>query len=86
MPSSCKEIRIELAECILKSDCMLKDGLSAKECLHSDNEYRIPVECTAIKRSFFECKRGMVKKSLFLGNTSTDYGDDKEDVRMEKIP
>ncbi|KAF9140068.1 hypothetical protein KI688_005647 [Linnemannia hyalina] len=71
MPSSCKEIRIELAECILKSDCMLKDGLSAKECLHSDNEYRIPAECTAIKRSFFECKRGMLDmRNRFRGNKS----------------
>ncbi|KAF9960184.1 hypothetical protein BGZ72_007719 [Mortierella alpina] len=62
MPSSCKEIRAELAECILKSNCVLVDGLSAKECLRAENEYRVPVECTAIKRSFFECKRGMNKR------------------------
>ncbi|KAG0234314.1 hypothetical protein BGW42_006706 [Actinomortierella wolfii] len=60
MPSSCKEIRAELAECILKSDCMVKDGLSAKECLRSENEYRVPEECTQLKKSFFECKRGML--------------------------
>jgi len=60
MPSSCKEIRAELAECILKSNCMVVDGLSAKDCLHPDNEYRVPAECIAIRKSFFECRRGMV--------------------------
>ncbi|KAF9918115.1 hypothetical protein FBU30_000375 [Linnemannia zychae] len=71
MPSSCQEIRAELAECILKSDCMVKDGLSAKECLHPSNEYRVPPECTAIRRSFFECKRGMLDmRNRFRGNKS----------------
>ncbi|KAG0051003.1 hypothetical protein BGZ83_004220 [Gryganskiella cystojenkinii] len=71
MPSSCKEIRAELAECILKSDCMLVDGLSAKECLRPENEYRVPAECGAIKRSFFECKRGMLDmRTRFRGNKS----------------
>ncbi|KAG0213261.1 hypothetical protein BGX28_004834 [Mortierella sp. GBA30] len=71
MPSSCKEIRAELAECILKSNCVLVDGLSAKECLRAENEYRVPAECTAIKRSFFECKRGMLDmRTRFRGNKS----------------
>ncbi|KAI8602279.1 cytochrome c oxidase assembly factor 5-like protein [Dissophora ornata] len=71
MPSSCKEIRAELAECILKSNCVLVDGLSPKECLRSENEYRVPSECTAIKRSFFECKRGMLDmRTRFRGNKS----------------
>lgn len=73
MPSSCKEIRAELAECILKSDCVLKDGLTAKECLHADNEYRVPKECTAIKKSFFECRRGMVTHGLFVRGALKDF-------------
>ncbi|KAF9955325.1 hypothetical protein BGZ65_003463 [Modicella reniformis] len=71
MPSSCKEIRAELVECILKSDCVLIDGLSPKDCLHPENEYRVPAECKAIKRSFFECRRGLLDmRTRFRGNKS----------------
>ena len=70
MPSSCKEIRDELVECIFKSDCVIIDGHDVKECLRSENEHRIPSECIAIKKSFFECKRGMV--NTISGPTDID--------------
>ncbi|KAK3827523.1 MAG: cytochrome c oxidase assembly factor 5-like protein [Benniella sp.] len=71
MPSSCKELRAELVDCILKSDCILVDGLTPKECLRSDNDHRVPPECMAIKRSFFECRRGLLDmRTRFRGNKS----------------
>ncbi|KAG0243841.1 hypothetical protein BGX31_010165 [Mortierella sp. GBA43] len=71
MPSSCKEIRAELVECILKSDCVLVDGLTPKECLRPEMDHRVPSECIAIKKSFFECRRGMLDmRTRFRGNKS----------------
>ncbi|KAI7817476.1 cytochrome c oxidase assembly protein PET191 [Gamsiella multidivaricata] len=71
MPSSCKELRAELVECVLKSNCVLVDGLTPQECLRAENEYRVPAECAAIKRSFFECRRGMLDmRNRFRGNKS----------------
>ncbi|BGO91707.1 hypothetical protein NBRC10512_006801 [Rhodotorula toruloides] len=58
---SCKGIRQALADCILRSDCVLRSDppRSPQECLkeHSDE---LPEECQLLRKSFFECKRGML--------------------------
>lgn len=59
MPSSCKEIREELIECMLKSKCVLK-GNTIKECFQPEHKNDVPEECLSIKKSFAECRRGMV--------------------------
>lgn len=59
MPSSCKEIRQELIECMLKSKCVLK-GHTIKECFQPEHKDDVPEECFSIKKSFAECRRGMV--------------------------
>lgn len=60
MPSSCKEIRQELIECMLKSDCVLIKRNTVQECFKEEHKADVPSECLSIKRSFAECKRGMV--------------------------
>lgn len=62
---SCKGIREALADCIMRSDCVLKSNppRSPQECLkeHYDD---LPEECQLLRKSFFECKRGMVSTPL----------------------
>lgn len=59
---SCKGIREALAQCIMRSDCVLKSDppRSPQECLKEHHE-QLPEECQLLRKSFFECKRGMVR-------------------------
>ncbi|KAI8968918.1 cytochrome c oxidase assembly protein PET191 [Mycotypha africana] len=69
MPSSCKELRQELAECMLKSDCVLKKRNTVKECFKEEHRADVPDECRSIMRAFGECKRGMIDPRMrFRGN------------------
>ncbi|KAI8389296.1 cytochrome c oxidase assembly protein PET191 [Blakeslea trispora] len=69
MPSSCKEIRQELIECMLKSDCVLKKRNTVKECFKEEHKADVPAECQSIRKSFAECKRGMIDPRMrFRGN------------------
>lgn len=43
----------------MKSDCYLKDGKSAQECITS-HMAELPLECQQLYKSFVECRRGMV--------------------------
>lgn len=60
MPSSCKEIREELIECMLKSNCVLIKRNTVKECFKEEHKDDVPSECLSIKKSFGDCRRGMV--------------------------
>ncbi|KAI0010859.1 cytochrome c oxidase assembly protein PET191-domain-containing protein [Xylariaceae sp. FL0662B] len=69
MPSSCKEIRAALAECLQESDCVMVQRHPASECLRSPLAETLPTRCQQLKRSFGECKRGMVDmRKRFRGN------------------
>lgn len=52
-------------DCMLKSDCVLKQGNTVRECFKEEHADDVPKECHSILKSFYECRRGMV--SLFLG-------------------
>ncbi|GAC92686.1 short chain dehydrogenase [Pseudozyma hubeiensis SY62] len=60
MVGSCQHIRNDLTDCILKTDCYLKQGKSAQECITS-HMAELPVECQHLYKSFVECRRGMVR-------------------------
>jgi hypothetical protein len=62
---ACAGIRADLANCLLQSNCVLRDGNSPKDCLahHSDT---IPLECQYLRKSLTQCKRGMVSRSKLL--------------------
>ncbi|KAL7417773.1 cytochrome c oxidase assembly protein PET191, partial [Mrakia frigida] len=65
---ACAGIRADLANCLLQSNCVLRDGNTPKECLqkHADT---IPLECQYLRKSLAQCKRGMLDmRKRFRGN------------------
>ncbi|CAO3620478.1 unnamed protein product [Mucor fragilis] len=71
MPSNCQEIRQELIECMLKSDCVLKKRNTVKECFKEEHKPDVPDECLSIKKSFAECKRGMIDPRMRMRGNKT---------------
>lgn len=59
MSSSCQALLAALKDCLLHSDCVLKQGYLPSECLR-DHTDELPDECKALRKATFECKRGMV--------------------------
>ncbi|KAI8145670.1 cytochrome c oxidase assembly protein PET191 [Fennellomyces sp. T-0311] len=71
MPSSCKEIRAELIECMLKSNCVLVKRNTVAECFKSEHAEDVPTECQSIRKSYAECRRGMIDpRKRFRGNAT----------------
>ncbi|KAI0019732.1 cytochrome c oxidase assembly protein PET191-domain-containing protein [Xylariomycetidae sp. FL0641] len=69
MPSSCKEIRAALAECLQESECVMVQRHTAAECLRSPLSETLPTKCQQLKRGFGECRRGMIDmRKRFRGN------------------
>ncbi|GAA6028342.1 hypothetical protein JCM8097_006986 [Rhodosporidiobolus ruineniae] len=72
---SCAGVRQALADCILKSDCVLRSNppRSPQECL-KDHTSELPEECQLLRKSFFECKRGMLDmRKRFRGNEPAQF-------------
>ncbi|KAI9137607.1 cytochrome c oxidase assembly protein PET191, partial [Paraphysoderma sedebokerense] len=70
MSSSCKQIRQELIDCILASDCIKKHpGRTFRDCLKSEHDDEVDYKCRMLQRSYFECRRGMLDmRNRFRGN------------------
>ncbi|KAJ2897549.1 hypothetical protein MKZ38_004621 [Zalerion maritima] len=69
MPSSCKEIRKALAECLQESECVMVQRHKASDCLREPLVDTLPVKCRQLKKGFGECKRGMIDmRKRFRGN------------------
>lgn len=69
MPSSCKELRAALADCLQNSDCVMVQRNSAADCLRPPLIDTLPTRCQKLKKGFGECKRGMVDmRKRFRGN------------------
>ncbi|RKP08378.1 cytochrome c oxidase assembly protein PET191 [Thamnocephalis sphaerospora] len=65
MPTSCHDIRQELADCLLQSDCVLKQRHSVRDCLQKEElQDSVPERCRAIRKSFFDCRRGLLDMRL----------------------
>ena len=62
MPSSCKDIRAELAKCVQRSECVLIQRHTPAECLRNKELYDrlVPDECHRLRRCYFDCRRGWV--------------------------
>ncbi|KAH6914977.1 cytochrome c oxidase assembly protein PET191-domain-containing protein [Coprinopsis sp. MPI-PUGE-AT-0042] len=68
MASSCQGLLSALKDCLLHSDCVVKDGRLPSECLkqHFDE---LPEECKSLRKATFECKRAMLDmRKRFRGN------------------
>jgi len=59
MSSSCEGIRMALKSCLIRSECVLRQGHLPSECLKEHYD-ELPDECKNLRRSLYECKRGMV--------------------------
>ncbi|KAF7977655.1 hypothetical protein HWV62_3084 [Athelia sp. TMB] len=59
MSSSCQALLSALKDCLLHSDCVIKQGHLPSECLkeHMDE---LPEKCKSLRKATFECKRNMV--------------------------
>ncbi|KAL1627835.1 putative cytochrome c oxidase assembly protein [Diplodia seriata] len=69
MPSSCKDIRAALAECLQNSDCIMVQRNSPSDCLRPPLSDTLPTRCQQLKKGYAECKRGMVDmRKRFRGN------------------
>ena len=74
MPSSCKELRDALAQCLQESDCVMVHRNSAADCLREPLVDTLPLQCKQLKKGFGECKRGMVDmRKRFRGNMPVAY-------------
>ncbi|GAA6052908.1 hypothetical protein JCM3770_004403 [Rhodotorula araucariae] len=72
---SCQGVRQALADCILRSDCVLRSDppRSPQECLKAHHD-ELPEECQLLRKSFFECKRGMLDmRKRFRGNEPAQF-------------
>ncbi|KAF2104204.1 hypothetical protein NA57DRAFT_70421 [Rhizodiscina lignyota] len=69
MPSSCKDIRAALAECLQNSDCIMVHRNKASDCLRSPLVETLPTQCQQLKHGYGECKRGLIDmRKRFRGN------------------
>lgn len=74
MPSSCKELREALAQCLQESDCVMVHRNSAADCLRQPLVDTLPTKCQQLRKGFGECKRGMVDmRKRFRGNMPVAY-------------
>ncbi|KAL8962989.1 MAG: hypothetical protein Q9193_000691 [Seirophora villosa] len=69
MPSSCKDIRAALAECLQSSECVLIQRHQPTDCLRPPLLETLPTRCQQLKKGYGECKRGMIDmRKRFRGN------------------
>ncbi|KAL2149850.1 hypothetical protein VTH82DRAFT_7526 [Thermothelomyces myriococcoides] len=69
MPSSCKEIRAALAQCLQESECVMVHRHTAAECLREPLVNTLPLKCQQLKKGYGECRRGMIDmRKRFRGN------------------
>ncbi|XP_065316816.1 phosphoserine aminotransferase-like isoform X2 [Gordionus sp. m RMFG-2023] len=56
---ACNQIRVELKDCLINTDCVKKFNLSPKDCL-TNNHPSVPHLCYKLRTAFFECKRSIL--------------------------
>ncbi|KAJ3547604.1 hypothetical protein NM688_g5387 [Phlebia brevispora] len=70
MSNTCEPLLAALKDCLLHSDCVLKQGHLPSECLR-DHTKELPEPCLALRQATFECKRGMLDmRKRFRGNNA----------------
>lgn len=64
----CKPIRDDLAECVLRSNCVLRQERTVQDCIKNPQD--LPEQCRHLMTSFSNCKRGLVSRSIGLSACS----------------
>ncbi|KAH8816863.1 cytochrome c oxidase assembly protein PET191-domain-containing protein [Xylogone sp. PMI_703] len=79
MPSSCKDIRDALAQCLQESECVMIYRNKPSDCLRPPLLETMPTKCQQLKKGYGECKRGMVDmRKRFRGNHPIGIAKDGE--------
>ncbi|KXX75347.1 Cytochrome c oxidase assembly factor 5 [Madurella mycetomatis] len=74
MPSSCKDIRAALAQCLQESECVMVQRHTAAECLREPLVNTLPTKCQQLRKGFGECRRGMIDmRKRFRGNQPISF-------------
>ena len=60
MSNTCTPLQAALKDCLLHSDCVLKQGHLPSECIREHTK-ELPEQCQALRQALFECKRSMVR-------------------------
>lgn len=60
MSITCEPLLAALKECLLRSDCVVKQGRLPSECL-KEHVDELPEECQSLRKATFECKRSLVR-------------------------
>ena len=60
MSSSCEDIKALLKDCLMRSNCVQKDGHLPSDCLRNHFD-ELPEDCKSLRVAVFNCKRGMVR-------------------------
>ncbi|KAL1700741.1 cytochrome c oxidase assembly protein PET191-domain-containing protein [Schizophyllum commune] len=89
MSSSCQGLIAALKDCLMHSDCVIKDGRMPSDCLHNHAD-ELPLECQTLRRATFECKRGMLDmrkrfRGNIVGSQYTYQADPEEKEREAKL-
>ncbi|KAK6336242.1 hypothetical protein TWF696_001803 [Orbilia brochopaga] len=68
MPSSCKEIRAAVVECLRSSDCIAQ-GNSPADCIRMPLKESLPTQCQQLLHAYGQCKRRNIDmRYRFRGN------------------
>ncbi|KAI1907093.1 hypothetical protein LOZ61_006341 [Ophidiomyces ophidiicola] len=79
MPSSCKDIRQALAQCLQESDCIMVQRNSPRDCLSPPHLEQLPIQCQQLRKGLGECKRGLVDmRKRFRGNQPVSISKEKD--------
>ncbi|BFZ54813.1 hypothetical protein PYCC9005_001850 [Savitreella phatthalungensis] len=86
MPSSCRDIREAIAECLRTSPCLQNapagSGRTGADCLKDPylRANEVPEPCLLLLKNFYDCKRGLLDmRKRFRGNAPVVQREDAED-------
>ncbi|KIJ56547.1 hypothetical protein M422DRAFT_149943 [Sphaerobolus stellatus SS14] len=56
---SCEPLLNAFKQCILHSDCVVKDKRLPSECLR-EHMHELPLQCQSLRKAVFDCKRSQL--------------------------
>ncbi|KAJ7283719.1 cytochrome c oxidase assembly protein PET191-domain-containing protein [Mycena rebaudengoi] len=78
MSASCQGLLAAMKDCLLRSDCVVKDGNKPSDCLRNHTD-ELPEECQMLRKATFDCKRGMLDmRNRFRGNPGSQFHFEEE--------
>ncbi|WVQ76890.1 hypothetical protein IAR50_006564 [Cryptococcus sp. DSM 104548] len=64
---ACQQAKEDLLSCIIRTDCVLKNGNTVTDCLSKPQD--LPIQCQHLITRFADCKKGLLDmRRRFRGN------------------